>query len=215
MPQGPGLSRRGVGRPLVIALVLLAHGLVLLGVLRLGVWRDRRAPERQRPAVQMLLLRPPAPARADTPPPAVPRRPARREPQPITVAPPLPAPITESAPAAPTAITVPDATAASAEPPASAPTRLDLRLPRRAPGVASRNPALDDPRANTARPPTVESRIAALLGGVDGIVEERLDDGRMRFRRGNSCVVVHPNRAERIDPFNASSFPKMRGVEGC
>jgi hypothetical protein len=53
------------------------------------------------------------------------------------------------------------------------------------------------------------------LGGVDGIVEERLADGVMRFRRGTSCVLVWPNRAERIDPFNASAFPKMKGVEGC
>lgn len=212
MPQAPGPGRRGVGRPLVIALVLLAHGLLLLGALRLGVWRDRRPPERPRPPLQLMLLRPPPLPRADAAAPDVPRRPARREPQPISVAPPAPAP--ERTADGPTAITAPDA-APSAEPPASAPPRLDLRLPPRAPGVAGRNPALDDPRANSARPWTVESRIAAALGGVDGIVEERLDDGRMRFRRGSSCVVVHPNRAERIDPFNASAYPKMKGVEGC
>lgn len=214
MPQAPGPGRRRVGRPLVIGLVLLAHVLVLLGVLRLGVWRDRRAPERQRPPLQLLLLRPPPPPDARAPAPEVPRQPVRREPQAITVVPPVFLPAPEPATAAPAAITAPEV-ALPAGPPASAPPRLDLRLPQSAPGVAARNPALDDPRANSARPPTVESRIAAALGGVDGIVEERLDDGRMRFRRGTSCVVVHPNRAERIDPFNASAYPKMKGVEGC
>lgn len=197
----------------MVAAVLLGHALLLGGALRLTVWRDRQAPLRDAPPLQVLLLRLPvvmAPSAA----PAAPRPAARREPQAITVTPP------NAVPAAPTAITQPAAAEppdAAVENPASAPPRpLDLRLPRRMPGSPSaHNPAVDDPRSNSARPATIESRIAAVLGGADGIVEEHLDDGRMRFRRGTSCVVVHSNRAERIDPFNASSFPKLRGVEGC
>lgn len=197
----------------MVAAVLLGHALLLGGALRLTVWRDRQAPRREAPPLQVLLLKPPI-ATAPAAPPATLRPAMRREPQAITILPARPAPdtpraITQPAPAEP-------ATAAVDEPASAPPRPLDLRLPRRPPGSPSAsNPALDDPRANTARPATVESRIAAALGGVDGIVEERLDDGRMRLRRGNSCVIVHPNRAERIDPFNASSFPKLRGVESC
>ncbi len=195
--------------------VLLGHAALLGGALRLTVWRDRQAPRREPPALQVLLLRPPpVTATAAPAPAAAPRRPATQpEPQAITAVPPEGAPGAAAPAPAPTS----QPAAAAADSPASAPPApLDLRLPRRPPGAtATRNPALDDPRGNSARPATVESRIAALLGGVDGIVEERLDDGRMRLRRGSSCVVVHPSRAERIDPFNASPFPKMRGVEGC
>jgi len=92
---------------------------------------------------------------------------------------------------------------------------LNLALPRGASAPwRGRNPALDDPRSNTPRA-TLETRLAEALGGTDQITEERLDDGRLRLRRGNSCVVVHPNRAERLDPWNASVLPKMRGVEKC
>jgi len=191
------------------AAVLLAHLALLGGALRLTVWRDRVPPARPAPPLVVMLLQPRAtPPRAPAAlplPPKVARPPAvRLEPQAIT----LPAPEVPAAPATPAAV--------AAEAPASAPPPLDLRLPRSPFGTsARRNPALDDPRSNSARPATVEGRIASLLGGVDGIVEERLADGVMRFRRGKSCVLVWPNRAERIDPFNASAFPKMKGVEGC
>lgn len=213
MPQAFGQGRRRGGRALTVAAVLLAHAVLLVAALKLGVWRDRRPAQRETPPLQVLLLRP-APARANAPAPASARPATHREPQAISVAPPLPEPpVAITSPELPPGETPPPA---AAERPASAPPPLDLRLPRRPPGTATaRNPALDDPRAHGARPATVESRIATLLGGVDGIVEERLDDGRMRFRRGTSCVLVHPNRAERIDPFNASVLPKMKGVEGC
>ncbi|HQC96195.1 MAG TPA: hypothetical protein PK306_10850 [Aquabacterium sp.] len=92
---------------------------------------------------------------------------------------------------------------------------LNLALPRGA--VApwrGRNPALDDAHSNTPRS-TLEARMAKELGGPDHIVEERLGDGSVRFRRGDACVVVRPNQAERLDPWNASVLPKARGVEKC
>lgn len=213
VPQGRRPARRRGSRWVALA-VLALHALLLVGALRLGVWRDRQLPRRDPPPLRVTLLQLPrtAPAAPAVPAPAL-QPPARaatarvREAEAITLpaaeaAPPLEAPAPPPAPAQ----------AAASEPPRP----LDLRLPRRTPGItAQRNPALDDPRANTLRPATVDSRIAAALGGVDGIVEERLADGLMRFRRGNACVLVWPSRAERIDPFNSSFSPKLRGVEGC
>ncbi len=90
---------------------------------------------------------------------------------------------------------------------------LRLSLPRGAAGP--RNPALDDPRANT-RSHGLEARLAATLGGADGpITEERLSDGTLRLRRGSRCVLVRPSRQAQIDPFNESISPKARGVESC
>jgi hypothetical protein len=112
-------------------------------------------------------------------------------------------------PAQTTAITAPDTS------PTAAPPSLNLALPRGASAPwRDRHPGRDDPRTNTPRA-TLESRIAAALGGVEGITEEQLEDGIMRFRRGTQCVLVHPNRAERLDPWNKSVSPKMRGVEKC
>ncbi len=210
VPQGRPAARRRGGRLVALA-VLALHALLLLGALRLGVWRDRQQPRREPAPLRVTLLQLPRTAQPAGNAPLLPQpRPARpaprlREPQAIT----LPVPDVTAEPEVPAPT---PAQAAASEPPRA----LDLRLPRRIAGpAAGRNPALDDARANSARPATVESRIASLLGGVDGIVEERLDDSRMRLRRGTGCVIVHPSRAERIDPFNSSAMPKLRGVEGC
>jgi hypothetical protein len=61
----------------------------------------------------------------------------------------------------------------------------------------------------------VESRISAALGGSDRITEYRLEDGSVRLRRGNSCVVVRPNRAGTLDPFNASAQQMPRLLDRC
>jgi len=92
---------------------------------------------------------------------------------------------------------------------------LDLSLPRAASAPwRQRNPALDDPRANTARR-TLEGSIAAVLGGGDQITQEQLQDGSIRFRRGSQCVVAHPNRAQQLDSFNSSVLPKPRLMDKC
>ena len=209
-------SARG---PRAVLLVLGLHGLLLLVALQLTVWRDRVPRQRAAPALTVGLLPLPseAPAaarrspsrdraaRAQAAPLQVRTLPARvSEPQPITQ--PITQPIVQpTQPTAPLADTPPRAA-------------LDLRLPRGASAPwRARNPVLDDERANTnpAARQTIEARIAAALGGSDQITEERLDDGRIRLRRGRQCVVAHPNRAERLDPFNASVLPKLRGLEKC
>ncbi len=204
-------------------LVLGLHGLLLLAALQLTVWRDRVPRQGAAPTLTVRLLPlPPAAAdaarslpsrdraaRAQDAPLQVRTLPARvSQPQPITqpITPAIAQPILQpTQPAAPLADT----------PPAAA---LNLHLPRGASAPwRTRNPVLDDERANTnpAARQTLEARIAAALGGSDQITEERLDDGRIRLRRGNQCVVSHPNRAERLDPFNASVLPKLRGLEKC
>ena len=191
------------------------HGLLLLAALQLTVWRDRVPRQRAAPALTVGLL--PLPSEA----PAAARRSpsrdraARAQAAPLQVRT-LPTPIGEPQP-----ITLPlmqptQPTAPLADTPP--PVALDLGLPRGASAPwRARNPVLDDERANTnpAARQTLEARIAAALGGSDQITEERLDDGRIRLRRGNQCVVAHPNRAERLDPFNASVLPKLRGLEKC
>lgn len=122
----------------------------------------------------------------------MPARPPVAEPQAITLPPPEPA-----------------------APVASAPLNLVLPRAPQAPWRNGRNPALDDPRANTARVRTIEDRIAGVLGGSDQITEEHLADGSVRFRRGPSCVIARPNRAQAIDPFNASVSPKPRLIDSC
>ena len=43
----------------------------------------------------------------------------------------------------------------------------------------------------------------------------RLEDGSVRLKRGNSCVVVRPNRASALDPFNASAQIRPRLLDRC
>lgn len=99
-------------------------------------------------------------------------------------------------------------------PPASAPLNLTLPRGASAPWRVERNPALDDPRSNSPKP-TLESRIAAALGGSDQITEYRLEDGSVRLKRGNSCVVVRPNRNATLDPFNGSARQQPRLLDRC
>jgi len=186
--------------------VLLAHAALLGGALRLTVWRDRQPAIKEPPLVVQLLTMPPARApRAPSPAPERPAParplPARREPQAITL------PVPEAAPAAPAAAASAPAPVA-ADGPASAPAPLDLRLPRsRSASVGTRNPALDDPRSNTPRA-ALEDRIGAAMGGDGRWVAERIDNDRVRFRRGGTCVEVQRSRAEQLDSFNSSYSPK-------
>ena len=204
-------------------LVASLHALLLLGGLRLKAWHDRGPPA---PAQAPLIVWLQGASRPGvTPPQALPTQQATR---PSVRALPVPAVL----PASPQAITLPAPVPlpAAAEVPLVAPSlassaTLNLALPalRGLPQGASgpwrstggeRNPALDDPRSNRPRP-TLESRIAAALGGNDQITEYRLEDGSVRLKRDNSCVVVRPNRAGTLDPFNASAQIRPRLLDRC
>ncbi len=199
-------------------LVAGLHALLLLGAWRLQAWQDRGPPAPAQAPLIVWLQGAPRPSMAPTAAlrptrPAAPQR-----------TPPLANGAIRAGPATPAAaqaITLPstpvEPTADAPGPAASAP--LNLALPRgpaatwRGPGGV-RNPALDDPRSNSARP-TLESRIAAALGGSDQVTEYRLEDGSVRLKRGSRCVVVRPNRAGTLDPFNGSAQIRPRLLDSC
>jgi hypothetical protein len=206
-------------RPALLA-VLALHLLLWLGLRQPSPWTPwtpwtDRAPRPARPVSPLLWLLPPP---ATPQPAAEPARPRASTPPQRSLQPPpeppaltlLPPPAPASAEAVPTP--PPAAGVASSTPPP-----LDLRLPTgpNASWRRPRHPALDDPRVVRPRANGIEDRVAAALGGGDEIIEEHLADGLMRFRRGSRCVLVWPNRAERVDPFNSSFSPKPRLVEAC
>lgn len=208
----------GTGRrwPAWVAVVGLHLGLALL------LWQHRPpAPHAsdERRLVTLRLLppdRPPAPARPAPSPPLLraPLLPA------IT---PVPAPKEE----APPATTAPAPPAAMDVPPPAEPARTTLRLTLppgyAASSAAARNPALSDPRSNTARP-SFEERIAEATGGEGAWVEEPKDnhslvvgalgDRRTVLRRGNTCVEVHRSRIADMDAFNGNVAPRTVAMMG-
>ncbi|HWH82975.1 MAG TPA: hypothetical protein VNU71_12150, partial [Burkholderiaceae bacterium] len=77
------------------------------------------------------------------------------------------------------------------------------------------NPALDDPRSNTARA-SPEARFAAALGSADGaLVEEPLGDDRRRIRQGGACVIATPARVSQLFPFDDSATRAPQKIEPC
>jgi hypothetical protein len=200
--------RPGVG---VAAAVLALHLGLVLALLGARAWPDRQAAA-PAPTIEVRLIQvaPLAEVARPAPQRELPARarltaPGRREAQAIT----LPSPVT-SQPAPPAATSEPALEATSSNPPA-----LRLDLPRGASAPERwRQPALDDPRANTPRR-TLEALIAGTMGGDDRLIEEPLGDGRIRYRRGSDCIVVHPARGALIDPFNQSASPTPRLVQSC
>lgn len=193
-----------------LMLVVLAHGLLGLALLRLSAW-PWRSPVLE--ATQPLRVQVLAPE-------VSPARDSRRLSTDLTSMPQAPAmalpfilvdPDSRAQEEA-SAIRVPTST-----PSASAPETgsLDLRLRRQAvPLAGTRQQALDDPRANSAQP-TVESRIADAVGGTGPVTIEDLGGGRRRLRQGNRCVEVHDARIASIDPFNESVRPSPKQAKAC
>ncbi|MCE2916716.1 MAG: hypothetical protein ACOVOT_07125 [Rubrivivax sp.] len=196
------------------AAVLAVHAGVGVGVWRLEPWRERGAAIETRPPLTVALIALPQPGPDPASPAPATRRATlavRAQQEPAIQVP--GAALLLTAPALLEAPVLPSDNATAPLRPASQP--LDLSLPRETlSGWRRRNPALDDPRSNSSRD-SFEQRIAAALGGDDRIVEERLADGSVRFRRGASCVIARPNRAETLDPFNKAFSPKPRPVEAC
>ena len=113
-----------------------------------------------------------------------------------------------------TAIQAPSDSAGAPAPPASQPPhQLDLSLPRGwATRPGARHPAIDDPRINTARL-TPEQRMA---GAFDTqVIEEPMEDGRRRIRRGADCVIVVPSRIAQLMPFNEAAARTPSQVTAC
>jgi hypothetical protein len=192
-------------RALAAAAVLALH----LGLW--WAWREPPAPVESAALPQrapLLLRLPPPPARPDDalPLPAI----ARRNPPPMpALEVPAIAALPADAPPAPAATAAPVQAMPAPAPPRPAP--LVLELPRGA-SAPRRNPALDDPRANTARA-TLESRIAKAT--QKDWVEEVLGDGRTVWRRGDECVLVKPSRDAELDSFNQSSSHRPKQAGNC
>ncbi|MFT7774741.1 hypothetical protein [Roseateles sp.] len=147
------------------------------------------------------------------PPPEPPATLAPRLPSPDL---PIPAPPVFST-ETPSPVAVSPATAAPPTPAAAAePPRTTLRLtlpPGYAASASTRSAALNDPRSNTRRL-TLEDRIANAAAVTADWVEERTSDGRMRRRRGDTCVETEESRIATIDRFNENVAPRAVKMTG-
>ena len=188
------------------AVVVALHLGLGVALLHLPAWRDRSAPTReQAPLVlwQILASRPPAlPERAPS---------SRRSPAaPAAVAPPA---TTAAEPQAITLLPAPVEPAAPAATAAPARAQLNLALPRgaSAPWRQAPNPALEDRRFNPP-PATVESRLGVVMDGTWRI--ERLDNDRVRMRRGNECYESSRTRAGQLELGNGA-FRDLWAVKKC
>jgi hypothetical protein len=165
--------------------------------LRLLPWRQptpQQAPDASTPAAQATQARAPR----------VPRAPA-----PITTA----APAATGTPAPSPAPTQADAAALPALPASQPPRPLDLSLPRGwATRPDARHPAIDDPRANTPRL-TPEQRMGRTFDTQ--VIEEQMEDGRRRIRRGADCIIVAPSRTAQLMPFNDAAARTPSLVSAC
>lgn len=94
---------------------------------------------------------------------------------------------------------------------------LNLNLSRKAitsvapPSFAERSPF------HGRLPATVERQIATAAAETGPWAEERIDNDHIRFRRGNTCVMMQRPRAASIDPFSeaAARIPWRGNVETC
>ena len=113
------------------------------------------------------------------------------------------------------AITPPGPPDAPREAAAARDTALDLRLPRAASGAQTPSAqARNDPRSNSARK-SFGDVLAGALGSDDRLIEDARGDGRLRVRKGASCVDVRPARGAELNPFEQSVRPIPRLTEAC
>jgi hypothetical protein len=204
-------------------LVGLLHVALLGALWKLPVWADRVGTQAMQPALVVTLWQqarqaarpskppdtPDTPNTPDTPARRVALPPMRRpEPQAITL------PAEASAPTAPVAATgsVQEGTPAPAERaavantavPAASPPPLNLTLPRSASAPwRQRHAALDDPRSNTPKL-TMEEKLANAMGGDGSWHAERLDGDRIRYRRGDECLLATRSRAGQLELGNGA-----------
>jgi len=192
-------SQRWLARALVAGLHLAL--LAALWLYKPGGLHERD--DRRLTTVRLIL-----PTPRPVPPPPEPRRDAPQRPAEPRLIPPPSLTAEPQAPAetAPVPATAPPVAMQPAEPPR---TTLRLTLPPgyAASSAAARNPALSDPRSNTARP-TLEDRIADAAGSTGEWVSERTSDHRTLMRRGDTCMEVLRSRIADTDQFNSSVAPR-------
>ncbi len=203
-------------------LVLLLHALLLTALWLHRPARHDAPRERTVTALRLIAPRPspPAPPPPPEPMPRLPRVDDTRYPPPREPLPSAPeAEPSRNAPSEIATLTEPIKPIKPAEPGRST-LRLSLPPGYTASAAAARNPALSDPRSNTARM-TLEDRIADATGGAGAWIEESSSDNRAQavgaqgdrrtvFRRGDTCVESFKSRTADVDPFNASMLPTPR-----
>ena len=198
---------------LVVGLGVIAFHVALYLLLRGSVGAPVRQPGRptQLPITLRLLPWRPAPA----PPATATETPARSpdRPQRAAVAITITTPPTTATPATTPLLGQVEGVPLPALPASQPPRPLDLRLPR---GFATRpdarHPAIDDPRANSARL-TPEQRLARRFDTQ--VTEEPMEDGRRRIRRGDDCIIVAPSRTAQLMPFNEAAARTPSLVSAC
>lgn len=118
----------------------------------------------------------------------------------------------------PSGISMPAEPSGPAEAPVTAPPTLNLNLSRKdISSVAPRSFAEQSPFRGRL-PKTVERQIANAAAETGPWTEERVDNDRIRFRRGNTCVTMQRPRAASIDPFSeaAGRIPwRSSGPQEC
>jgi len=214
VPSDPRSLLRSRPRPFAVAAALALHALVLSSMLQLSAWRDREpAAPAQTPVLVRLQWPAPQPTPALAASPSI-SRPTTRPRVAVPLGAPLAAP-PQTIHDQPRPLVPPQTEAAAAPAP---PPALKLELPRSASAPwRQRNLALDNPRANGA-PATLESRLADAMGGalsgVGGWVQERLDNDRVRLRRGSECVEMQRSRAGQLD-LGGGAFRDSWAVKKC
>jgi hypothetical protein len=206
------LKPRRPGADVAAAVAVLHLGLAW-ALLDAQVWPDRRAaPPAQALEVRLIPVEAPPEASRPTLESTLSGRPPRSSPQhgePQTIT----RQGLQASHLAPTGEIEPAEPAVASDPTALPALRLDLPRAASAP-QRWRQPALEDPQANTPRR-SLEARIAGTMAGDDRLVEEPLGDGRIRFRRGSDCIVMQRARSALVDPFNQSTSPTPRLVDTC
>jgi hypothetical protein len=164
--------------------------------------------EQRLTTVRLIAPAPPPRTSRMPPPTAAPRVEPPRLAQPALIAPPTVDIASEPKVAG-------DATPSPTALPSTQPTTT-LRLtlpPGYAASAAARNPALGDPRSNTARR-TLEDRIADAAGVTGEWVMERTSDHRTLMRRGDTCMEMFRSRIADTDPFNNNVAPRTVPMYG-
>lgn len=91
------------------------------------------------------------------------------------------------------------------EAPTSGVPTLNLNLSRKDISSAAPRSFAEQSPFRGRLPKTVERQIANAAAQTGPWTEERLDNDRIRFRRGNTCVTMQRPRAASIDPFSEAA----------
>lgn len=203
-------------------------GLVVVGLHLAGLlvwWTAGRgmqlpAAAARLPTVSVALLvptKPEAPAVRQSQPPQDPTRPNRPrddDRRPATVSP------TQSADPTPAtgALNLPVDGATGKEVQAPTASTLNLNLSRKDITSAAPRSFAEQSPFRGKLPKTVERQIATAAAETGPWTEERIDNDRIRFRRGNTCMTAQRPRAASLDPFSegADRIPwRMSKPEEC